>query len=167
MRDRKGFSLIELIVVIAILAVVSVVSLRALYSLGSWNVKKCASLIDGGLDQAKVTALSKSDAVFRIYKSGTEYWMALDVNGTEEENQRIAKAPAVITYVTNEGTVSSVEAGDPGSLKLQFDRSSGAFRPIGSTDGGRDIYCSSIIITSGDNTKTVVLYYATGKHQIQ
>gem|GEM_PF-1320102 len=167
MHDRKGFSLIELIVVIAILAIVSVVSLRAFYSLGSWKVKKCVSAIDGGLDQAKVTALSKSDAVFRIYKKGTEYWMAIDVKDTEEENERIAKEPAVISYVTNEGTEADIQEGDSESLKLQYDRSSGAFKPIGSTAGGRDIYCSSIIVTSGNNTKTIVLYYATGKHQIQ
>jgi len=114
-----------------------------------------------------VTALSKSDASFKITKSGSEYHMIITSGGdtTEEENIVIAKSPVTISYVTTGNETKEISETE--TLTLKFDRSSGAFKPIGQDSSDKDIYCSGIQITRGTSVKTIELYYTTGKHKVQ
>lgn len=168
MRSDKGFSLIELIVVIAILSIVSAAAVMGYRSLSPWQVSKCISGIDSSLDKAKVTALSKSDAEFSIYKNSEGYHIKIITAGgnTEEENKLISGPAVTVSYTATDGSNTVIGEGEENALKLKFDRSSGAFKPIGTDSTDKSIYCTTIVAKLKSTSKTITLYYATGKHTV-
>lgn len=164
MRNNKGLSLIELIIVIAILSIISVAAISGLSTIMSWNVTKCADVIDGSLKKTKVVAMSKKDAQLRLYKSGSDYY----IDAAEEPAKKIGSEPITITYSTTAGETYTIDGTT--ALTLAFDRSSGAFKKVdtATVDGNTvDVYCDKIIITRDSKVKTIELVHATGKHSVK
>lgn len=160
MKQNEGFSLVELIVVIAVLAVLGAGAVMGVGMLGGWQMNKCVSLLDGGLNETRTEALSKQTAYLTIScdENGSYY---MEVTGKPRE--KLAGDKITITYITDAGEgEAAITAEQP--LSLSYDRSSGAFLPIKDTD----VYCTAIYVRMGEERSvSIKLVKSTGKHIVE
>jgi prepilin-type N-terminal cleavage/methylation domain-containing protein len=171
-NKNAGFSLIELIVVVAILAVLSTGVVITVLSSSSYGAQQVAKEIDSALTEARVQALSKSDAWIEIeyddslkkYVIKTSYASDLVLSGSS----RITISYTKSENVGDAEVTTKVTSTD--KLGLKYDRSTGAFKYIvtdvetGATDGSN--YCRSIKISGGSKTYEIKLSQKTGRHTL-
>lgn len=184
MKRNEGFSLVELIVIIAIIAVLGTVTVAGTGMLTGWNMNKCVEMLDGGLSETRVSAMSKGVAYLTITRDAEgNYYM--EMTGSPEE--KIASRNISITYATQvEGSTELVEGIEITTAKpliLTYDRASGAFSPVveynlengeynfvmsGEGENLSYVYCTSLEISAGESKSvTIRLVRSTGKHSIE
>jgi len=185
MKRNEGFSLVELIVIIAIIAILGTVAFAGVGMLTGWNINKCVEILDGGLSQKRVSAMSKSASYLTITRDADgNYYMEL----TGSPREKIASGNISITYATQvdgtSETVEGIEITTTNPLILTYDRASGAFAPIvesynlqngdcnyvtsGEGAESRDVYCISLEISAGDSKNVMIrLVRSTGRHSIE
>lgn len=157
MGDQRGVSLIELIVVLAIMGVVSTFGLLGLSLLTGQNIKSCYRQLDHYLDATKLTAMSKQEATLKLYK-GTDDGIYIHLSATNEDI-RIGKAGLTVRF--GDGN-NLYEADGTQTLKLCFDRSTGAFKEALLADD-TPFSCRTIVLSDGQRTYTMRLIPKTGK----
>lgn len=168
-QDQKGFSLIELIVVIAIMGVLTgTVALLSFSTVSRQNVRNCVSEIEAQLDQTKTYAMSRKQALIYLWSdsNGVYAQMAVTNNaaGAALENEplrTVGKSGIKLTYKDSAGNIHNTSSAD--KLMLTFDRSSGAFEK----DAATGLYCSEIILESGNHKFILKLVPQTGKYYIE
>lgn len=179
MKRNEGFSLVELIVVIAILAVLSTAAVMGIGMVSGWRMNQCVSLLDSGLKETRVDALSREAAYLTIScdENGNYY-----MEGTRHPKEKIAGSSITIVYTTDAQTKEAAITPEQ-PLTLSYDRASGAFLPVlewdaesgtyipKQADAGEDavsVYCTSIQIRAGEEKSTTIrLVKSTGKHVIE
>lgn len=165
-KDNRGFSLIELIIVLAILAVLT---LGVSYGVGLLTDKpaeQCATKLQSYITDCRVTTMGKLSAVLYLYMDGDRLMVKKNIDGTETVTS-LGSGVAVSYRVTGDAADSYRTLGGASSpLVISFNRSSGAFEPLGvmgSEFTGK--YCLEIKVEvpGNDKVKLLKLSYLTGK----
>ncbi len=152
--NQKGFSLVELIVVIAIMGIVAVGGLISMSLVSGQNAKGCCEELESYIQQTRMTAMSRADATLKIYTKSDGVYVRLS---TASEEVRIGKVGISASYVDTGGNTVNLTSGT--ELEISFDRSSGAFKPLG---GGTN-YCDKIVLKQGERIYTLKMIPRTGK----
>ena len=153
---------------------------------GCLPVRECASDLSTALDKEKNYALTRSAMVdcymelvcennayyVRYYQPRNAYVRATDSNPwIQAEEEKIGKGTVTVLCETSDAGSIKIEAGK--SVKFVYDRITGAFKKIMTSDGtalgtesGDKVTCEKITIKSG-RTYEITIYEATGKHKLE
>lgn len=191
MKENKGFSLVELIIVLAIIAVLGGIVIYSLSLLTGQHARECANGTSAALDKEKNYALTKSATVDCyieiVMRDGDGYYARYYTPGSAitqtdwilAEEQRLGRqrVSMIVTLEnTDTGSVQNVTIDTDTSIKIVYNRTSGAFKGAVFSDGtdgdagylpdmdtiGRN-QCTAITIEQG-RIYEIELYPATGKH---
>lgn len=191
MKENKGFSLVELIIVLAIVAVLGGIAIYSLSLLTGQHARECANNTSAALDKEKNYALTRSATVDCyieiVMRDGEGYFARYYIPGSaitqtdwvlaEEQKlgrQRVSVIAALVS--TDTGAIQNVTIDTDTSIKIVYDRTSGAFKGTVLSDGTdgdagnlpdtdtiAGNQCTAITIDQG-RTYEIELYPATGKH---
>jgi type II secretion system protein H len=132
LRNRRGFTLIEIVVVMIILVVVATIALpRAIRSTPNQQVDRAARSLVRDLEQARTRALAaKRQVRVRFYDAGNFYTAFMDVSG-----QRLGTVSETVEEVREGGlVVRGSLAGIPGvelPRKIEFGAGGASSGPLG------------------------------------
>lgn len=167
-RKDSGFSLVELLVVIAIMAVCTGMVTLSFRVLSGRRAKQCRDELMTTLDGVRTATLGKKavTAVITAGSDGYELTVESTADGTTTttKSSKIAGESVTLYYaVTADGSDTSgwIEITGSNSLKLEFDRSSGALKAQGSGDTGSQVY--HIFAVENNKTYGIRIYPETGK----
>lgn len=153
-KEKKGYSLIELIVVIAILAACGGLITANIALVPRNEAKKCAQSIDAALSECKIEAMTKAGGMsLKLYADadGNIHLAYLSGDGsTVVSDDRIANSRATVT-------VDSSALSQTGSI-WSFERNSGSVK---NATGD-----SAIVVSGGGRSWTIKLYQLTGAHEM-
>ena len=197
MKEDKGFSLVELVIVVAIMAVMGGFFFLGFGLLSGQHARECANDLSAALSKEKNYALTRSamiDCYMELVCESGAYYVRYyqpknaivrgDAPGSDwvlAEEEKIGKSVTVTCQVG--GSPYVIQDGQ--SLKVVFDRISGAYKmflksdgtsmgavirndPSGGADtvvGGTKASCTGITIESG-RVYDITIYEATGKHEL-
>ena len=165
----------EVMVTLAIMAVLVAVSGWGFGLVTGKAVDDCADRMMAVINSDRTTAMGKIAAHLEIFQDTDGVWVkeyvTQGVDGsyvTVTGPVRLGKSDLRVQYVYQRGGSEVIEnlGGESSALRLQFDRSTGAFRPMSEMDavaGANGNYCVRIMISRGSKTKTLKLSYLTGK----
>ena len=178
MRDHRGVSLVELIVVMAIMAVLAGAGVSLFGTLTGAKVSEASDKITAALSRTRTEALSRSDASFTLYQNTTDKRYYVDIYytssnaGGETITEAVGASQLIIKYYDSTGAENTINTTN--SLKVKFDRSTGAIKPFVNSDGtvltdtnGSEIVLKRILITSGDRNKNIQIFALTGKYSVE
>lgn len=169
-KDNRGLSLVELIIVMAIMAVLTGAVSIGVSLVTNKAVDKCATQLKASIQSARVTTMGKFQTYLEIYMTGdglciNEVVTTVNTDGTKTESTKqviTGDSSITVRYQLNDGSWQTL--GDASnSLKLEFDRSSGALKPFPTGGAFAGKYCVAIEISKGSRIKTLKLAYLTGK----
>lgn len=194
MKNNKGFSLIELIIVIAIMSIVLGLVFYSFSLMVGQYARECANNTSAVLDKEKNYALARSatvDCYVEIVKRDNDgYYARYYVPGSAitktdwvlDEEQKIGKHNVSMEFTIENkgaGTTQDVILDAGTSVKLVYDRSSGAFKGAVIADGSDgdagslpnmsvlgNEKCTEIRIAYGKTYK-ITLFPSTGKHVLE
>ncbi len=189
MKDNKGYSLVELVIVIAIISAIGGMAIYSISLLIGQYARECANNTSAVLDKEKNYALTKSATidcyVEIVMRDDDGYYARYYVPGSAitknnwvliEEQKIGKKSVSMVATLMNSGTGVSrdVTIDSDTSIKIVYNRSSGAFKGTVESDGSDTGYlpsmgdigneqCTKIMIEQGREYE-IQLYPATGKH---
>lgn len=165
-RDNRGISLVEIMLVIAILAVLGGVGIWGINTLTGRKAQQCSQKIVYSLERHRTTAMGKANAQYWLKVNGdgkvcVEERVTNDASaGWSVTTTEIGSAGVKVKYTLDTDSIPKDISVDP--LKLEFDRSSGAFK---TQDGGG--YCNEIYVSHGGKEFNITLVPLTGKVYIK
>lgn len=169
-HDNRGMSLVELTIVIAIIAVVGAVGIMSFNVMTGKPAQQCAQKLVYSLEKHRTTSASKVDAYYVLsYNAATKEIIAeefvsndLSLGYTSIGRSAIGAANVEVTYyVSGDATAYNLNTG---AITLRFDRSSGAFKQLSSTNTATNgKYCTKIVASRGGRDFEVTLVPLTGK----
>lgn len=165
--NNRGFSYVEFILVIAIMAIMVGIAALSMGLVNRANVNRGIEKVGSSLNQARNSAMAKGyvRGTFEITRVGdTYYYFVGDANSTEKDNLKdtLISSPATVGYyVVIDGTETLIPITATNPLVIQYNQSTGAFRPM--ADGN---YCTGIVLTNGDKEAVIRLYPETGKSEL-
>lgn len=194
-KQNKGYTLIELVIVVAIFSVLLGILVPSLNSLIGYRVRKATSDIGTGLDRTREEAMNRLVAEMKLERREDGYYLSYVLTrgrtGTgarmvEEQQTKIAPAKTSITYTGSDGKVYDLQSGTEHTLILTYDRATGGFRPVQKqvlpnwevwdnlsygnditfAPYSKDIYCDSITISGGGQTRVITLNKDSGTYTV-
>ena len=191
MKDDKGFSLVELIIVIAIMSIILGIVFYSFSLMVGQYARECANNTSAALDKEKNYALAKSATVDCyveiVFREKDGYYARYYVPGSAitktdwvlDEEQKLGKHNVSMEFTienASAGTTRNVTLDANTSVKIIYNRSSGAFKGAVIADGSDgdtgslpnmsvldSEKCTAIQIVHG-RTYEIKLYPSTGKH---
>lgn len=172
-NKNAGFSLIELVVVIAVMVIVAGIGVTWIGNISGYRARECAGKVASSLNGAKVKSLSKQkntgDAYWELKKgSDGKYYVSTyypEYSGggytLVEETAKVGRTSNLkVTYTDVDG-VHEVDSAN--TLKLCYDRSTGALYEgsSGSVDKSKNI--SAIHVSNGSRSYKIEIVAKTGK----
>ncbi len=193
-RNKKGFSLVELIVVISIMGILLGLVVPSVNALFGYEAQKATGKITALLDDTKVEAMNRIVAEMELkYVEGDGYYIIQYLDyGKEARNSgfvvqetKVASNKVVIRYKRSDKTTPINLKLSGKSLILTFNRETGGFRKVqegvmdveklqDALDTSKDIpfqdgdgYCEWIEISCGLRTRTIYLQQNTGGYIVK
>lgn len=185
--NHKGYSLIELVVVVAILSIIFVIVGAGIGSVQGARASSCAKKLLSAMEETKTNSLGFDEVKLKLYKKTDGYYIAIsqykyvfagdgtkslveDTNATIERKigDKDLNISAKMSAMAGSEVSYNVTVND---IIISFDRSSGAFNPVGvySAGGATPVdttsYIDSIIIKQGTAGRemTIKCIKLTGK----
>ena len=169
-HDNRGVSLVEITIVVAIIAVVGAVGITSFNAMTGKPAQQCAQKLVYSLEKHRTTSVSRVGAYYVLsYNAATkeivaEEFVSNDLTaGYSSVGKSVIGASnvEVTYYVDGDATAYNLNSG---AIRLSFDRSSGAFKPLSSTNTATDgKYCTKIVASRGGRDFEVTLVPFTGK----
>lgn len=169
--DNKGMSLVEIVIVVTIMTVLTGVMAVGVSLALSKPADECAEKIVSTLSNARITTMGKQGISLRFYKdSDQSIWLEEVITNPDgtlapPKKSKIGQKGVEVKYKLEGDAPKDL---DSDGITLSFKRSTGGFNTTyspPSTDTGK--YCEEIVVHKGNRTKTITLYYLTGKVTIQ
>lgn len=183
MLNKKGFSLIEVIACIAMIGILAGSAVSLAGQIKYANTKKCVKVLNQKVETARMTAMTKKGEwnmfIYRGEVNGKKglYYQIIDssdiVYGKMERigdysiNVEYAEKSRPAGEVGGGGTVGAYKKLDNGFIKLQFEKSTGAFRTSGESTGLESVYDSIKLYNDGGKEYVIRFVEKTGKHYIE
>ena len=160
-QDNRGVSLVEILIVVSIITVLAGVGIYSVSLMSGKPAMKCAQKIMYSLERHRTTAMSKVGAKYLLEQDGDKvYFREYVIDGADasgawvlNSQSEVGSSGVTVTYMLDSDTTPQ-----PLPLELEFDRSSGAFKPQAS---GR--YCTRIVASRGGKDYKLTLVPLTGK----
>lgn len=148
--DNRGFSLVEVVVVMAIMVVLVSTSVSALSYLVRGDIKKAAKTLYSSIASNRTNSMAKSgDWIYTVSYEDNHFVLRSICDGTEYDKEVLSDR------------VNSITIGGNPLSSIKFMKSTGAVSSINGTDVTAGY--ADIVITISGNTRTLRLYYLTGK----
>lgn len=174
-RDNGGFTIVEIVVVVAILAVLTGTAIIGISQLGGFRAREGADTIANSLTQARIAMLGKSkgagDMAWEILCDDGKYYVrtVYDVGTSEyyRDEKRIVDAN-VDVYVgettkgsfEDTGTTTYIEMGEGASVRLYFNRSTGALSLASGATSSNNAFFR---VKQGNKDYDIIVIAKTGK----
>ena len=175
-KSNAGFSLIELLVVVAIMSLLMGGALISWYAVSSANIKKAISYVDDALTECKNRAMTTSADNWKVVITNDKIEVIktiTDDGGSVSDVVITSEAiPKNVNVYVQQDTVKYDLATEYNSISISYKLLSGEVKDVYANKGGTDIkvysgteanYCD-IVCQYKERTRTVRLYYTTGKH---
>lgn len=166
--NNKGLSLVEIVIVVTIMTVLTGVMAVGVSLALSKPADECAEKIVSTLSNARITTMGKQGITLKFYEAGDQsIWLEEVITNPDgspapPKRTKIGQKGVVVKYKLTGDTAANRDLGSE-ALELSFKRSTGGFNTAGSSGE----YCEEIVVSKGNRTKTITLYYLTGKVTIQ
>lgn len=175
-NSNAGFSLVELIVVVALMGVLIGGSLITYYTISSHNINKAKGFIEDSLNEGRSRAMTTEAKLWevvitaedvKVYKTDSDTSEVIDIQGNQLPGNVTVELQqsdsATVTYSLSEDGYDSI--------RISFKKLSGEVGKVSVVKGDTvtELYTSDeakycdIKLNYRDRTKTIRLYYATGK----
>lgn len=162
-EDNRGLTLVELIIVIAIIAVLTGIVMMSVSIISGLPAKKCANNIYSALSRVRVTTMGKNMDTLQLEVRPDGIFAVETIDSVVETKQLGKNTVKLYVTVNSGGTETETEITSGGSILIDFNRSTGALKPItvGSTD-----YYTKIRAKKGGKSYTVSIVPFTGKMSV-
>ncbi len=170
-RDRRGFSMVELIVVIAILGILAGTSVTLFGHIRYANIKKAVETVSDRLDRQRIMSMSRQGTQYLyIYRMSDGYYMkslsvkldAYDAAYLATDADKICGKNIDISGEDSTGTVTPL-ASESSLIRIVF-KKSGVLNVSTEDNSGTNVRG---IVFSGSSTYCIRLIPETGKHLIE
>jgi prepilin-type N-terminal cleavage/methylation domain-containing protein len=173
-KDKRGFSLVELIIVMGIMAVFAGGIAGAIGYINQGKTKKAAATLN-----SKLTAIQQSNMTLKgatylyLYKDGSEVYMVTSkTNYTDRDSLKtyVASNGGQTKLCSSKVDVSGSDGSSTGTLsddnmiRISYSKGTGAYTYC---DMGSDSVFYNTIKLEGTETFTVKLVKNTGKHFVE
>ncbi len=172
---NAGYTLLEMIVVVAILAVGLTIGSMSINAIFSLEMKQSVKNISSELGKEKVASMTRTGEVYmRLYKDSDGIFIDRYENDTLiEEHLKVGTVKVTVEYYSDTNT-SGTALNEVGII-IAFNKSNGSFKTIKQSwalfDDAYsplypDEYYSQLVLSSGNTSRTIVLWPNTGKFNI-
>jgi prepilin-type N-terminal cleavage/methylation domain-containing protein len=161
MKNKKGFSLVELLVVMAILALLVSGSTAGWNYISYANTSKCAKEINTTIKKVRLQAMSRTNKPYIfLYEKDEAYYLLVTTDAVFPLNPAGSKvANGKVDIYTDDGSgETKISSANP--MKFSFLKSTGGFQFDASTTYKK-------IIVKGASTYEIELYETTGKTKLE
>ena len=187
-KDNRGFTLVELIVVMAMMAVIVGVSVSLVISMTNWKVNRAVETVDSEMNKAMVAAMSKNDvAGLLVYQyNGTYYATMIKENCYESagyynlssdriySEKKLGDSSLTFKFLLkgvgtgSDTTYTLTNQTDKANMSTaaQFLFAKGTGRISTVVIGGNTYNYSGLEISNSRKSRSIVIYPATGKHDV-
>lgn len=169
---NAGYTLLEMMVVVAMLAVGATIVGMSINTIFSLEMKQCVKNLSSELGKEKVAAMTRTGEVYmRLYKeNGVIYIDKFENDHRIEDHIKVGGAKVTVKYYADlgiEGTLDST------GIVIAFNKSNGSFKSVKEAwkmfddlHSAPDAYYSKIVVSSGNSSRTIVLWPDTGKFSV-
>lgn len=188
-NENNGFSLIELIIIIAIMGILATGMVSLIGLIRGRQANAIVTDTAAALGKIRVTTMAESAGAAEI-ADDADYYLQIEVNKTQncvisqveagKTAESITVKAATISsfkvysasgitaaYTSTSYTDYSPQEGDTFTIRLAYNRSTGAFIPQKTGESSTsDTYIKRIEVSQGTKTFTLVLTPATGKYEV-
>lgn len=164
MKRNKGYSLVELLVVIAIMGILIGAGITMSGVIPRFRLSSCRKNIISQLENTRTAGLSFRDAYLILYRTADGIYADTATSGTGSgvHTEKVGDGSVTLYYVLgNGGTQEELTPGN--TLKLSYDRSSGAFKYPEINGAVKSDYCTELTLVNGSRRLSIRLIQVTGK----
>ena len=179
-RNNKGFSLVELVTVIAIMAILAGVVTIGYGILTGKQAKESRDELQSKLEMVRTQTMGKRTVTAELaedeagkYVLTVTSTVAQDGSDPQVSEYKLGGKSCRIYYSCSkdctytDGGVGIIEIDEDNSLCLEFDRGSGAMKPISTLEDGTSQYIYHIFVVERDKVYGIRIYPETGKMQVE
>jgi prepilin-type N-terminal cleavage/methylation domain-containing protein len=165
-KEKKGFTLIEMLVAITLIAVSAGIIIATSVSISASNLRSCVNIANSLLSKCRVNSLYRPDPVFVEYSiSAGRIIGRYYENGEQREERILGNANRITVTYTADETEFDLSSG---ALRLSFSRGKGALMDLQDIEGNTQSgLVTQIRFSSGNSTYAIVIVPSTGNRSVR